>query len=273
MPAPPTQAVLGPRLPRPFGAVHWRGALTLARRELWRFLKEWPETVIAPAFSTVLYIVVFVLALGPDRDHPDGAGVVAFILPGLVMFAVLLRSVETTAFSLSFDRIEGILPDVLMPPLAPSELTFAYAAAGAVSGLITGLPCLLAVWVIFDLPTAQPVLALGFAGLGALMMAMVGIIVGLWAHKWDRVEAAFAFMLVPLLFLSGTFVPAEALPTPLDWIAQANPMFYVIDGFRGAMLGQSTAPAPLGLAVAAATCAVLAGVTGRLIGRGWRLKP
>ena len=273
MPASPTQAALGPRLPRPFGAIHWMGAVTLGRRELWRFLKEWPETVIAPTFSTVLYIVVFVLALGPDRDNPNGAAVVDFILPGLVMFTVLVRSVETTAFSLAFDRIEGTIPDVLMPPLSARELTGAYATAGAVSGLITGIPCLAAVWLIFDLPMAQPLLAFGFAGLGALMMALVGIVVGLWAHKWDRVEAAFAFMLVPLLFLSGTFVPASALPTPLDWVVRANPMFYVIDGFRGAMLGPSTVPALVGLAIAAAACALLAIITGRLIGRGWRLKP
>lgn len=271
MPVQPT--LLGPRVPRPFGTVHWMGTSTLARRELWRFLKEWPETVIAPTFSAVLYIVVFVLALGPDRAAPDGAAVVSFILPGLVMFTVLVRSVETTTFSIAFDRIEGIIPDVLMPPLSGPELAGAYAVAGAASGLITGTPCLVAVWLIFDLPLAQPLLAMAFAGLGALMMALVGIVVGLWAHKWDRVEAAFAFLLVPLLFLSGTFVPADALPAPLSWIVQANPMFYVIDGFRGAVLGRSAVSPLAGLAVAAAACALLTAIAGHLVGRGWRLKP
>ncbi len=273
MPPSPTPAILAPRLPRPFGRVHWLGAATLVRRELWRFLKDWPETVLAPTFSAVLYVVVFVLALGPDGENPEGAAVVSFILPGLVMFTVLVRSVETTTFSLAFDRIEGILPDVLMPPLSARELAGAYATAGAVSGLITGIPCMVTVWLIFDLPLAQPPVALAFAGIGALMMAMMGILVGLWAYKWDRVEAAFAFLLVPLLFLSGTFIPADALPTPLDWVARSNPIFYVIDGFRGAVLGESTVPPLMGLAIGTAACAGLTLLAAHLVGRGWRLKP
>ncbi len=267
------QPAAAPRAIRAFGACNWVGVRTLLLRELSRFLKEWLETVVAPAFSAILYLAVFAFALGPDRATPEGQAVLRFILPGLVLFAVLERAAETTVFTLVYDKLEGVISDVLMPPLTASELVAAYALAGAVAGLVTGTPVLAVAVLGLDMPVGSPLLVVAFAAGGALMLSLTGILVGLWSAKWDHATAFFAFLLIPLTFLSGLFAPVDLLPSPLPEIVRLNPIFYVIDGFRAGALGIRSAPVGLSLAVVGITILALWILCDRLVARGWKLKP
>lgn len=242
-------------------------------RELRRFLKEWLETVVAPGFAAILYLAVFAFALGPDRSTAEGAAVLRFILPGLVLFAILERAAETTVFSLVFDKMEGIIADVLMAPLTATEMVVAYALAGAVSGLITGVPVVAVAVLAFDMPIGSPLLVAAFAIGGSLMLSLTGILIGLWSVKWDHATAFFAFLLIPLTFLSGLFAPVERLPEPLPEIIQLNPIFYVIDGFRAGVLGIHSASVGLSLAVVAGVNVLLWIACDRLVASGWKLKP
>ena len=133
-------------------------------------------------------------------------------MPGLVLMAVLFRSAETTAFSLLFDRMEGIISDVLMAPLGAAEMTAAYALAGAISGLVTGGVVLAGAMLAWPMPPAQPWALPVFAALSALMMSLAGMLIGLYCDKWDHLAAAFVFILTPLTFLSGVFAPVDQLP-------------------------------------------------------------
>ena len=162
---------------------------------------------------------------------------------------------------------------LLMPPLSASELVAAYALAATSAALITGAPVVAFAVLVFDMGLAAPALALAFAAGGALMLALTGILVGLWAAKWDHAAAFFAFLLIPLTFLSGLFAPVEALPDVLERVVRLNPIFYVIDGFRAATLGIASASPMAGLAVVAATDLILWVACDRLVTRGWRLKP
>lgn len=265
--------VAAPRAIRRFGACNWTGVGTLFLRELRRFLKEWLETVVAPGFAAILYLAVFTFALGPDRTTPEGAAVLRFILPGLVLFAILERAAETTVFSLVFDKMEGIIADVLMAPLTASEMVVAYALAGALSGLITGTPVVAVAVLVFEMPLGSPVLVAAFAAGGSLMLSLTGVLIGLWSVKWDHATAFFAFLLIPLTFLSGMFAPVELLPAPLPEIVRLNPIFYVIDGFRAGVLGIHSAPVGQSLAVLAGTNVLLWIACDRLVAAGWKLKP
>lgn len=262
----------GPR-PRAIGRIHWMGARTLFRRELSRYLKEALETVLAPAFQTLVYFIVLVFALGPERGTEEGDALLSFAVPGLVLMAALFRSAETTAFSLLFDRMEGIISDILMAPLGAAEMTAAYALAGALSGLVTGTVVLAGTLLVWPMPMAAPWAVVAFAALGALMMSLAGVLIGLWCEKWDHLAAAFVFVLVPLTFLSGVFVPADALPEPFPALIQANPIFHAISGFRYGFLGGAEASPLASLAVVAGTAAALWAVCGVLISRGWKLRP
>lgn len=264
--------VAAPRPPRPIGFVHWLGLATLLRRELGRYFSFWRVSIAGPAFAQLLYLLIFVLALGGARETADGAAVLPFIAPGLLVFAVMQRSAENCTFSLMFDKLEGMVSDILNPPLAPTELAVAYAVSGAMSGLITGLPIMAGILLFLDIPVGQPLLALLMAVLSALMMASFGTLAGLWAEKFDHVAAVFAFFIVPLGFLSGLFAPIDRLPGPLQTAVQFNPIFYAIDGFRGAVTGVHVAPISLSLAVVAGTTLLLWLAANRLIATGYKIK-
>ncbi len=261
-----------PPVPRRIGPVHWLGMTTLVRRELGRYLRGWVEDILGPAVATTLYLVVFTLALGPDRDSPAGAAVLAFMLPGVVLLPMVEMGFGMVVFSLVFDKLEGSIADILMSPLSPAELTAAYAVSGMLCGLCTGLPVLVLVVVVYGMPAADPALMALFAIASCLALGLAGVLVGLWARKWDHVGAVFGFLLIPLTFLSGVFAPVDGLPAPLRQAVQLNPIFYALDGFRGAATGVHTTPMVLSLAVLAITILALGWLSHRLIRRGWRLK-
>jgi len=257
---------------KPVRAPNLIGFSTLLGREVRRYLKEAPETVLAHAFTTLVYLAIFVLALGPDRSTVEGRAVIAFLLPGLVMFNALYRACETTAFSMTFQKIERTIGDVISAPLGPAEIAGAFALAGMLSGLLTGGVVIAAVMIVWPIPLANPLLALLFAAGGTLMLALFGLIVGQWAEKWDHLAGAFVFVLMPFAFLSGVFAPIDALPRPLAIAMGWNPMHHAIDGFRGALLGGGAYPPAVSGLVIAATCVALWIVAHRLMARGWRLK-
>jgi len=260
--------------PRPVGRILWLGAWTLFLRELRRYFKEALETVLAPAFQALVYFVVLVFALGPERGTDEGEALLSHAVPGLILMSVLYRAAETTAFSLLLDRMEGIISDVLMAPLGAAEMTAAYALAGAASGLVTGAVVLAGAMMVWPLPPAHFWALPVFAALAALMMSLTGMLIGLFCEKWDHLAAAFVFFLVPLTFLSGVIVPVEKLPDAIAAVVRFNPIFHAIEGFRYGFLGSGTGADPsVSLAVVAGTAALLWACNGVLIHRGYKLKP
>ncbi|MDR6292524.1 MULTISPECIES: ABC transporter permease [Inquilinus] len=259
---------------RHYGPVNWLGLTTLFRREFRAYLKDWLETVVAPTFSTLIYVAVFALAAGPDPVEWAGpGGLPHFLAPGLVIYVVVLRAAETTVYSLTYFKIERLLGDILMPPLASWEIAAGYALAGTAAGLVTGLPCLVAMLLFAGTGIADPAL-LGLALLlGAFLLAAAGTLVGLWAQKWDQAAAFFGFLLIPVTFLSGVFAPVALLPGPLAGLVALNPIYYAIDAARIAFGGVGAEPVGRSLAVLAASGAALWACSAVLIARGWRIKP
>ena len=264
--------VAAARAIRRYGPVHWLGMATLVRRETGRNLKLWPISVIGPVLSMMLYILVFALALGPIRNSGQGEAVLDFIAPGLVLFVTMQRASEAGTFSLMFDKLEGMIADLLVSPLTPAEITTSYMVSGALAGLATGIAVLIGMLAFVGLPMAQPVTALAVATLGAAVMALFGVLAGLWARKWDHVAVVFSFIIVPLGFLSGLFAPVAGLPEPVAAIVRLNPMFYAIDAFRGAVTGVHVAPLTTSILVLAATVGALWALCFFLIRRGYNLK-
>lgn len=252
---------------------HWPGLRTLLVREVRRFLKEWLETVVASAASTLLYFVVFVFALGSDRGTPEGREVLDFVLPGLILYTMMSRAAETPSFSLIFDRLEGIIADILMTPPSPTEMAVAYALTGMASGLLTGVVIGLGTILVWPLALAAPWAIAAFAAGGCLMLSLACLMIGLWARKWDQMAAAFTFVLVPAAFLSGTFALIDVLPGWAQVVVSFNPMTYAIDGFRYGFLVCGEMDIGLSLAVVWATNLVLLGLAVHGIRRGWGLRP
>lgn len=262
--------------PRRFGRANWRGLWTLCCRDFLRAMKGYRSTIIGPVVSSLLFYAVFQLALGGVATvGPANAAVPfgQFLAAGLAIFATCERAYETATESLVFDKLEGIIADMLMAPLTPTERTVGYAAGAAAAGLVTGAAVLGTLSLIA--PPALPAawLSLGFAVLGALLLALAGVAIGLWAERWDHQSAATSFLLMPILFLSGTFYSIESLPPLGQQLVRLNPIFYLIDGFRAGLTGHSEGMVAWGGAVLLALTVGLGLLVRRLFRIGYKIKP
>jgi ABC-2 type transport system permease protein len=255
---------------RHFGAVNGRGLWTLYRRELVRFLRYSWESLGGPAVSSLLFLAVFVLAFGPAVGGADFA---RFVAPGIAMFALVQSAFEYGAMPIVHDKYEGVIQDVLMAPLTPLELLAGYGLAGATCGLLTGLFVTGLMALFVDLPLSHPAMALGFAAAGAVLFALVGVLVGLWAERWDHYSAAASFLVLPLGVLSGAFFSLESVPAVGRGLIELNPVFYAVDGFRYGIIGQAESDPALGIALLVLLDLILAVLAWRLIAVGYKLKP
>lgn len=261
-------------LPRRFGPVNWRGFWTLYSRGVRRHGKGWRDSIAGPCVSSLLFLTVFMLARSQDAGAPwPGLDLASFIAPGLVAFAFCHAAFEAMGAYLIYDKMEGMIQDLLAAPLTPLELLAGMALGAATAGLITGSAVLLVFLPFVAWPTLQPLTLLGFAAAGALLFALVGFLVGLWARKWDHYSAAESFLMLPLGLLSGTFFLRGELPPVGAEILLGNPVFHVIDGFRAGLLGRSDGDPVLGALLLTFVLLSLGLVAWRLVVRGWHLKP
>jgi ABC-2 type transport system permease protein len=231
------------------------------------------QSLAAPAITSVLFLMVFSLAIGERASFAGDVDFVTFLVPGLVMMNVLQNAFANTSSSLVISKVQGNVVDLLVPPLGPGELLFGLAAAGITRGLFVGIVTAL-VLVVFGggATPPHPLIALGFLILGACAMSFAGIIAGIWANKFDELAAVTNFVVQPLTFLSGTFYSVDRLPAPFDVIASLNPVFYSIDGFRYGMVGLADRPLLTGLSCLLAVNVILAILCYKALRSGYRLK-
>lgn len=247
------------------------GTYTLCKREIWRFLKVWNQTVIAPVVTALLFLAILTLAGGGARQI-EGMRFDVFIAPGLIMMAIVQNAFANTSSSLILSKIQGVIIDILMPPLSPAEITFALVAGGVVRGLMVGVAVLFGMWLCVPIGLAHPLLAFAFVLLASTMLALLGVLAGVWSQGFDQLAALTNYIVTPLAFLSGTFYSIRHLPDVWYAVAHFDPFFYMIDGFRFAMTGYADSSVQLGLAVLLAMNLGLWLTIQAMITRGWRLK-
>lgn len=267
--APAMQRTMGARR---FGRVNLLGVKTLYMREVHRFFKVYMQTLVAPLATAGLFMAVFTLALAARRGEVDGMPFSHFLAPGIVMMAVIQNAYANSSSSLVSAKVQGNIVDVLMPPLSPGELTTAYAMGGVTRGLCLALLSALLIFPMIGLGVAQPFWALFFAFIGSLILALLGILGGVWAEKFDHSSVITNFVVTPLAFLSGTFYKVGDLPEPWAALSYWNPVHFLIDGFRYGVLGVSETNPWLGAAVSVTIAAMLWGICLRVFATGWRLK-
>ncbi|HJT06411.1 MAG TPA: ABC transporter permease [Stellaceae bacterium] len=262
---------LAPRIRR-FGAVNWLGFWTLYLREVRRFLKVSMQTVAAPVVTTLLFLAIFLLALGADRRHVGDIPYVEFLAPGLIMMAMAQNAFANTSSSLMIAKVQGNIVDVLMPPLSPAEFTWGFALGGVTRGIIVGLVVAVTMALFVPMHVALPGFALFHAVAASLLLSLLGVLGGIWADKFDHIAAVTNFVVTPLSFLSGTFYSIERLPPLWHGIALLNPFFYMIDGFRYGFIGVADGPVWGGVAVMVGVNVALVTLCHVLVARGYKLK-
>jgi ABC-2 type transport system permease protein len=248
------------------------GLWTLYLKEVRRFLKVPGQTLAAPVVTTLMFLLIFSLALGRSGRMVGALPFLEFLAPGLIMMTIIQNAFANTSASILVGKIQGNIVDVLMPPLRPGELMFGLIAGGVTRGLLVAVVVTFAMLPFVALVPAHPLLILYHALAGSLMLALLGLLGGIWAEKFDQMAALTNFLITPLSFLSGTFYSIARLPEPFHAVALVNPFFYLIDGIRFGFTGHADGSVPVGMAVVALVDLGLWLLAQRLLARGWRLK-
>lgn len=257
---------------RRFGVVNWIGLWTLYLREVRRFWKVVFQTVGAPVVTTLLFLAIFSLALGSLRPDIGGTPFTNYLAPGLVIMAMLQNAFANTSSSLLIGKVQGNVVDILMPPLSAGELTTAIALGGLTRGLVVGVFTFLGMTFFVDFTLSNIWAVLYFAVSGSLLMSFMGMLVGIWAEKFDHMQAITNFIITPLTFLSGTFYSVEQLPEPAQIFSSFNPFFYMIDGFRYGFIGQPEGNLLVGVLLLAGLNIILWISCYIMFDRGYRIK-
>ena len=258
--------------PRRYDGINWVGLRTLYLKEVRRFWKVGAQTVAAPVVTTLLYMLVFVVALKGARPPLHGTPFAEFVAPGLIMMAILQNAFANASSSLIQAKIMGTATDFLTPPLSPLELTIGFTLGAATRGVAVGLVTALCVLPFAKLGLANVALIVWFGLIASLLMGMMGVLAGLWSEKFDHLSAVQNFVVMPMTFLSGTFYLIDSLPEPFASISRFNPFFYLIDGFRAGFIGHAEGNLWVGV-IMSGVLTVLMGAACWLVFRsGWRLK-
>ena len=255
------------------------GLWSLYIKEVRRFLKIQLQTIWAPAVTTLLFLIIFDVALGRSGREVLGVGFGTFVAPGLIMMGMMQNAFANSSFSLLVGKIQGTIIDFLMPPLSEAELMAGIIAAAITRAVLVGSAVALAMWLWpgVALTAAHPWAIIWFGLMGATMLALLGLLASIWGEKFDHNAAITNFVVAPLSLLSGTFYVISNLSPIFQAISRANPFFYMISGFRFGFLGRSdigdTNEALMGAAVGVGVLnLVLAILSYKLLKSGWKLK-
>ncbi len=248
------------------------GLWTLYQKEVRRILKVPGQTIAAPLVTTLMFLLVFSVALGRSGREIAGVPFLAFLAPGLIMMAIIQNAFANTSSSIMIGKIQGNIVDILMPPLRSSELLFAIVAGGVTRGLLVAAVVIVCMLAVVELRVTSLPLVLFYILSGSLMLSLLGFLSGLWAERFDQMAAVTNFFVTPLSFLSGTFYSISQLPDTVHAIALANPFFYLIDGLRFGFIGQGDGSIPIGMAVITAMNVGLWLLAHHLLCVGYRLK-
>ena len=254
------------------------GLWSLYIKEVRRFLKVHTQTIWGPAVTTLLFLVIFTVALGRGGREVLGAPFATFVAPGLIVMGMMQNAFANSSFSLLSGKIQGTIIDLLMPPLSEGELMSGILAAAVTRAVMVGCTVAVAIvmWPGVTLGVEHWWAVIWFGLMGSMLLAIIGLATSIWAEKFDHNAAITNFVIAPLSLLSGTFYTIENLHGVFQAISRANPFFYVISGFRYGFLGQSdiggdgaVLQAAIGLLVLNLVMGV---VTYRVLKSGWKLK-
>ena len=250
---------------------------TYAVRVIYKYemLRAW-ETLLqsfaSPVLSTSLYFVVFGSAIGSRIEHIEGVSYGSFIVPGLLILALLTQSISNASFGIFFPKFTGTIYEVLSAPVSFFEILLGYVGAAATKSLIIGLIILATAGFFVPLEIAHPVWMSGFLILTCISFSLFGFIIGLWADNFEKLQLIPLLVITPLVFLGGSFYSVSMLPPAWQTVTLFNPVVYLISGFRWSFFEVSDVSVGLSLAMVLAFLAACLLTVWWMFNSGYRLK-
>lgn len=212
---------------------------TLLRKEVVRIMRIWTQTLLPPVVTISLYFLIFGKFVGSQIGDVHGIDYMSFIVPGLVMMAVISNSYGNVVSSFFGSKFQRNIEEILVSPMQPWVIVAGYVLAGTLRGIIVGF-CVFCVSCFFVAPHIEhPWVVLGFVTITAIMFSLAAMINGIFARNFDEVAFFQNFILTPLIYLGGVFYSIANLPQVWQYISFANPLVYMVNGLRFGFYGFS----------------------------------
>jgi ABC-2 type transport system permease protein len=200
--------------------------------EMARMRRTLVQSIVAPVLSTSLYFVIFGAAIGSRITEIDGVSYGSFIVPGLIMLAILTESMSNSSFAIYFPKFTGTIFEILSAPVSYVEILLGYVGAAATKSVIIGAIILATASFFVDIHIAHPVVMVLFLVLTSIAFSLFGFVLGIWADGWEKLTIVPTLVIMPLTFLGGTFYSISMLPPMWQTISLFNPVVYLVSGFR-----------------------------------------
>lgn len=235
--------------------------------------RVWAQTFLPSMVTSVLYFLVFGAFLGSKIGEVHGVPYIAFVVPGLVMLAVVTNSYANTSFVMFTSKFFGrSIDEILVSPTPPWVLVAGYVAGGVIRGILIGILVLLVSLFFTHLVVHSFLIIFGFLILTSLVFSLAGLVNGVYAKTIDGINLIPTFVLTPLVYLGGVFYSAETLPGFWGTVTKFDPVFYIINGFRYGFLGVSDVSIYLSTGLLSASVLILGGIAWYLIKNGLGLR-
>jgi ABC-2 type transport system permease protein len=247
---------------------------TIARREVARILRIWGQTLVPPAITMTLYFLIFGKLIGSRIGDMGGFDYMEFIVPGLVMMAVIQNAYGNISSSFFGAKFGRHVEELLVSPMPNWVILGGYVAGGVLRGLMVGVIVLAIAMLFTPVRIPHPLVTLSTVLLGATIFSLAGFVNAVYAKKFDDIAIIPTFILTPLTYLGGVFYSVRVLPEWAQAATQANPIFYMVNAFRHGLLGEGAMDVPLWTAYAVMlTFVVVLGWLGlRLLTKGVGLR-
>jgi ABC-2 type transport system permease protein len=247
---------------------NWISFISIARKEMIRIFRIWVQTLVPPVITITLYFIIFGSLIGSQLGDIDGYDYMAFIAPGLIMMAIITNSYANTVSSFFSTKFQRNIEELLVSPTPNWVMVFGYVAGGMTRGLCVGLLVSLVSLIFVRLPLFNIPFIILFALLTSFVFSLAGLINGIFAKNFDDISIIPTFVITPLTYLGGVFYSISLLPEFWQTLSKANPVVYMIGGFRYGFLGIADISVWLGLGMLVLFAVVLFLLTLSLLEKG-----
>ena len=244
---------------------------TILTKEIIRMFRIWPQTFLPSIITTALYFLIFGKFIGSQIQNVGGTSYMQFIVPGLVMMAVITNSFAHVVSSFYGSKFQKVLEELLVAPVSYTAMIFGFVFGGVLRGSLVGMMTLFVALFFTHLSIHSVLWVIFFAIMSSLVFSLAGLINGIYAKNFDQIGIVTTFVLTPMTYLGGVFYSIHLLPSVWQYVSYFNPVLYIVNGFRYGFLGTSdmsiwySAAVVTGLAITFFIWAIYLFVSGRAI--------
>lgn len=247
---------------------NWIALKTIWRKEVTRYMRIWVQTLLPPVITMSLYFVIFGNLIGSRIGDMGGFTYMEFIVPGLIMMSIITNSYSNVASSFFSAKFQHNIEELIVAPVPSWVVIVGYLGGGMSRAILVGIIVTLISLLFVDIQIYNLGAIIITLLLTSSLFATAGLINGIFARNFDDISIIPTFVLTPLTYLGGVFYSLSLLPEFWQWVSKANPIVYMVSGFRFGFLGQSDFTITTSIGLLILFNAVFIGFAYRLINKG-----